>query len=133
MNADLMRGHRILVVEDSIILGRFFRDVLESAGAEIVGPAATLDDARALAAENRLSAALLDVLLNGKEVWPAAQVLAKKGVPFAFCTGHVDRSSIPQEWSHRPILIKPAPPQQIIYAVFNLLNQFDDELAEGAS
>ena len=120
MNGDL-RGRRILVVEDNALLALSLDEILREVGAVVAGPAATLDAAELLAAENDLSAALLDIRLNGDEVWPVARILASKGVPFVFCTGHFDRTCLPVEWSERPILTKPARAHQIIAALADLV------------
>ncbi len=121
MSPDLLRGQRILVVEDDAILAMTVDDVLRQAGADTVGPAATLDSAKQLVAADNLSAAILDIRLDTDEVWPVAHLLAKDGVPFIFLTGHFDRSTLPAEWAQRPILSKPAPPRQIVVALANLV------------
>ena len=120
MSHELLHGRRILVVEDVAILAFGFEDILKRAGAEVVGPALKLDAAERLAEEEALSGALLDIRLNGDEVWPVAQVLDRKGVPFVFCTGHFDSESLPAEWRGRPILVKPARAQAIIDTVASL-------------
>ena len=120
MSHELLHGRRILVVEDVAILAFGFEDILKRAGAEVVGPALKLDAAERLAEEETLSGALLDIRLNGDEVWPVAQVLDRKGVPFVFCTGHFDSESLPAEWRGRPILVKPARAQAIIDTVASL-------------
>ena len=120
MSHELLHGRRILIVEDVAILAFGFEDILKRAGAEVVGPALKLEAAERLAEEEALSGALLDIRLNGDEVWPVAQVLDRKGVPFVFCTGHFDSESLPAEWRGRPILVKPARAQAIIDTVASL-------------
>jgi len=65
---------------------------LRDAGAEVVGPAPTVADALRLvevaAKDGRLSAAVLDVNLQGRAVAPVADRLAALGVPFVFATGY---------------------------------------------
>jgi DNA-binding NtrC family response regulator len=122
MSHDQLQGRRILVVEDVAILAFSFEDILMRAGAQVVGPALTLEAAEKLAAEEELSAALLDIRLESEEVWPVARLLEQKGVPFVFCTGHFDPDSLPAEWAGRPILVKPARAQAIIETVANLFH-----------
>jgi PAS domain S-box-containing protein len=117
---DALRGRRVLVVEDVAILASTFEQVLKRSGAEVVGPAMTLDAAEKLAAEEPLSAALLDIRLNGERAWPVARVLDSKGVPFVFCSAHYDSETLPAEWQGRPILVKPARPHAIVEALANL-------------
>jgi DNA-binding response OmpR family regulator len=109
-----LHGRRILIVEDIAILAFGIEDLLKRAGAEVVGPALNLETAERLADEETLSAALLDIRLDGDEVWSVARLLDQKGVPFVFCSGHFDRERLPVEWRERPLLVKPARAQDII-------------------
>jgi CheY-like chemotaxis protein len=122
MSNNRLQGRRILVVEDIAILAFSFEDILKRAGAEVVGPALRLESAERLAEEEALSGALLDVRLNGDDVWSVARRLDRKAVPFVFCTGHFNRDSLPAEWRERPILVKPARAHAIIDTVANLFN-----------
>jgi two-component system, chemotaxis family, sensor kinase Cph1 len=122
MTKDLLRGQRILVVEDDAFLAMTVDDMLRAAGADVVGPAATLDSARQHVAQDQLSAAILDIRLNGDEVWPVARLLANSDVPFVFYTGHFDASTLPAEWAERPILSKPARTAQILDALADLVS-----------
>jgi DNA-binding response OmpR family regulator len=121
MDHDALRGRRILVVEDDALLAMSVDDMLREAGADVAGPADTLDSAGQLAAEGHLSAAILDIRLYDDEVWPIARLLATRGVPFMFHTGHFDGTSLPAEWAGRPILTKPARAKQIVGALADLV------------
>ena len=122
MLSDRLRGHRILVVEDDALLALGYDEILKDAGAEVIGPAATLEEAGMLAAATgTISAALLDIRLGDDEVWPVARLLAGKGVPFAFCTGHFNPNSLSADWPGRPVLTKPIMPNQIIAALAEML------------
>ena len=123
-----LHGRRILIVEDVAILAFGFEQILRRAGAEVVGPALKLEVAERLAGEETLSAALLDIRLNGDEVWSVARLLDQKGVPFAFCTGHFDSERLPVEWRTRPLLAKPARPRAIIDTMAGL---FEASICEG--
>lgn len=86
----LLRGCRVLVVEDDFLIADDFSRRLAAQGAEIVGPAATLEGARDLldAAGSRVSIAVLDINLRGTLVFPLARHLEAAGIPFLFCTGY---------------------------------------------
>jgi CheY-like chemotaxis protein len=122
MSHEPLQGRRILVVEDVAILAVSFEDILKRAGAEVVGPALRLEAAERLAEEEGLSGTVLDIRLNGDEIWSVARLLDRKGVPFVFCTGHFNRESLPAEWRDRPLLVKPARAQAIIDTVANLFH-----------
>jgi CheY-like chemotaxis protein len=83
-----LAGRRVLVVEDEPIVGMLLEDMLLDLGVEVVGPAATLAEALALAEREDLAAALLDVNLGGERSYPVADALARRGVPFLFLTGY---------------------------------------------
>ena len=80
------------------------------AGAEVIGPACSLDEAlrltEAAAADGGLSAAVLDINLAGEAVWPVADRLAALGVPFVFSTGYEnDRNA--KHHAEAPRFVKP--------------------------
>jgi hypothetical protein len=75
-----------------------------------------------------LSAALLDIRLNGDEVWSVARLLDQKEVPFVFCSGHFDSECLPAEWRGWPLLVKPARNQAIIDTVAGLVEAWDRSL-----
>jgi PAS domain S-box-containing protein len=120
-----LHGRRILVVEDVAVMAVSFEDVLGGAGAEVVGPALDLRSAERLVEEEMISAALLDIRFAEGAIWPLAQRLARKGVPFVFCTGHFNRDTLPAEWRGRPLLVKPARAQSLIDAVAGLFRSHD--------
>jgi CheY-like chemotaxis protein len=81
---------RVLVVEDEALLALELETGLRELGCEVVGPARNLAEAQRLAeAEPRLAAAVLDVNLGGGElVFPVADALAARGVPYLLATGY---------------------------------------------
>ena len=88
----MLHGRRVLVVEDEALIGMLLEDGLLEAGAEVVGPACSVKEALELidqaAADGGLSAAVLDINLEGEAVSPVADHLAALGVPFVFATGY---------------------------------------------
>ena len=62
--------------------------ILGEIGAEVVAAAATLDEALVLCASAACDAAVLDVNLGGALAFPAAEVLARRGIPVVFATGY---------------------------------------------
>ncbi|MFN4141776.1 response regulator [Aestuariivirga sp.] len=83
-----LRGKRILVVEDEALIAVMVEDMLTELGSEVVGPAATIDAAMALAREEAIDAAVLDVNVRGERIDPVAEVLIERGVPVLFATGY---------------------------------------------
>jgi PAS domain S-box-containing protein len=91
-------GSRILLVEDEALAAMEMEQVLKDAGCEVVGPAARLDRALALAEAGGFDAAALDVNLDGEFVFPLAARLRQQGVPFVFVTGYNSRGVFPPEF-----------------------------------
>jgi len=79
---------RMLVVEDEILVAMMIEDSLVSIGVEVAGVVGTLEEAMKRANEGGFDCALLDVHLRGRDIYPVAEVLAAKGVPFIFATGY---------------------------------------------
>jgi CheY-like chemotaxis protein len=85
-----LSGLRVLVVEDEMMVSMLIEDMLDDLGCKVVGPAARLDEALALAKEGQLDCAVLDVNLGGQPIFPLADFLRERGAPFAFATGYGD-------------------------------------------
>jgi CheY-like chemotaxis protein len=90
-------GKHILVVEDDYFVAADLTSELEAAGAVILGPVNSVQRALALLADQnlRIDAASLDINLNGELVYPLADVLRERRIPFIFCTGYDERTSPP--------------------------------------
>lgn len=97
---------RVLVVEDEYMLADALADGLTALGVQVVGPVGGLEEALALAAESELDGAILDINLGGETVFPLADALVARGVPYVFATGY-GRDSIPEPYRGAPILSKP--------------------------
>lgn len=90
-----LQNCRILVAEDEYMLMDELCSDLARAGARVIGPAASLSDVLLLlSSEEHLDGAVVDINLDGEKVFPAAEILQDRGVPFIFTTGY-DAGSIP--------------------------------------
>lgn len=108
--AQPLDGTRILLVEDEALVAMEIEAALEDAGAIVVGPAASFDAAYAQAQSADIDAAILDVDLGGREVFPAAELLDRRGIPFLFHTANVPRDG----FAGRPVCVKPVEPGHLI-------------------
>jgi CheY-like chemotaxis protein len=80
---------------------------LTQCGAAVIGPAAALGEALMLAdRKERPDCAVLDLNLNGEMVFPLADALAERGVPFVFLTGYRE-DFIPARYANVPRYEKP--------------------------
>ena len=98
-------GRRVLIVEDESLVAMLLETILEDMGCVPVGPAATVDEGLRMASEP-VDAALLDVNVSGKQVFPIAEALKTRGVPFVFSTGYGE-GGLPDQWRGQPTLQKP--------------------------
>jgi CheY-like chemotaxis protein len=114
-----LQDKRVLVVEDEALVAMLVEDGLIEAGAKVVGPAASVEEALQLiegaASDGGLSAAVLDLNLNGQAVSPVADRLAALGVPFLFTTGYRDGRDMGGHAA--PTLRKPFDPEALITTV----------------
>lgn len=102
-----LRGWRILVVEDEYLIADAVQIGLEAGGAVVVGPAPSVRKAlRLLDGDAGIHCAVLDMNLGDEQVFPVADVLQARGIPFLFTTGY-DASAVPQAWRHIQRLEKP--------------------------
>jgi CheY-like chemotaxis protein len=84
----ILKGKRVLVVEDNAALCFVLEDTLRCAGCEVVGPYSRLHDALAAVPEIQIDVALLDINLRGELVSPLAAVLRTRGVPFVLASAY---------------------------------------------
>jgi two-component sensor histidine kinase len=124
---DLLRGRRILLAEDATIVAMELFAMLENAGAQVLGPAATLDRAMALAGGEKLDCAVLDVNLNGEMAFPVAQRLRARNVPFIFVTGYGDPSMWPADFRDAERLSKPVQSGELLSIVAALIRNRPSE------
>ena len=98
--------HRVLVVEDELLIGMLLEDMLQDLGYDVVANVTRLEEALQSAREAAIDIAILDVNLNGQEVYPVADILAGRNIPFVFASGYGD-TDLPAPHQHRPTLPKP--------------------------
>ena len=102
-----LSGRRVLLVEDEALVAMLLETILEDMGCIPVGPAATVEEGLARVADPApLDAALLDVNVAGRQVFPVAEALKARGVPFVFSTGYGE-SGLPDEWRGHATVQKP--------------------------
>jgi CheY-like chemotaxis protein len=97
---------RILIVEDDVMIRMLLEDMLVDLGYVVASSVGRIDEAIAIARDGDFDIAVLDVNVGGELVYPVAEVLAARGVPFAFSTGYGERG-MPEAYRDRPTLQKP--------------------------
>jgi CheY-like chemotaxis protein len=110
-----LRGRCLLVVEDEYLVAADLTASLESLGVEVIGPAASVEEALSLIENSggRLDGAVLDINLRSERVYPVADVLTARGIPFVFTTGY-DAVAIPIAYTCAPRCEKPIDKTQLV-------------------
>ena len=111
---------RLLVVEDEYLIRMLLEDMLADLGYEVAAAVGTMAEASELAARGDFNAAILDVNLDGEEIYPVADILAARGLPFVFVTGYGERS-LSEPYRGRPALQKPFQAEQLKAVLASLL------------
>ncbi|MGI4800643.1 MAG: response regulator [Janthinobacterium lividum] len=107
-----LAGRRVLVVEDDMMIALLIEEVLQSLGCVVVGPVGKLDTALRLANDEAIDAAVLDVTIRGGDVFPVAERLMARSIPFALASGYGDWA-LPEIFRNKPRLTKPFSVQQL--------------------
>ena len=116
-----LANRRVLVVEDEYMIAAEVADMLDAAGAKVLGPVPDLTDALALIKDAApIDAALLDVNLRGEAVWPLVDVLLTRSVPLMLATGY-DAGAIPSAYTRLPRHQKPATGGELIRSLARVL------------
>ncbi len=115
-----LKGARVLIVEDAVLLAMELETGLSDAGASVIGPAYELEEALALL-DQPIDAAVLDANLNGHSVTPVAEALSRRQVPFVFATGYGEAAGAPGGFE-APVIRKPYDVTQVAAAVAELLS-----------
>lgn len=108
-----LRGLRILLAEDHVQLAGFMQEIVLSLDCTVIGPVGTLEAALRAIGTHAIDGGLLDVNLGADSIYPAAQELAARSVPFIVMTGHANLDAFPALLASAPRLVKPFRLQQL--------------------
>ena len=83
---------RIMIVEDEALVAMKVEDLLGDLGCQVAGSFGSVGEALLWlgGSQSRLDGAVLDVNIGGEMVFPVADALRLRGVPFVFATGYGD-------------------------------------------
>jgi CheY-like chemotaxis protein len=101
------QGLRVIVIEDDSLICLLFEDMLADLGCKVVGVASDFKRATELAQRDEsIDVAILDVNLGGQLVFPVADILSRRGIPFLFATG-MGAGGLPADWQGHCSVSKP--------------------------
>lgn len=113
-------GLRVFLVEDEFHVLLLLEEMLAEIGCTIVATASSVSSALEKAQTCEADAAVLDVNLAGQKVYPVADCLRRRGIPFLFSTGY-GIGGIEQPWRSYPVVEKPYLPEQLSAALARLM------------
>ena len=96
----------ILIVEDEPLIAMMLEDFLDSLGHTVTAICEAVGEGLKAVENGGFDVAILDVNLKGQSVWPIAQALRERDIPFVLASGgHVEEP--PAEFAKVPLIEKP--------------------------
>jgi DNA-binding NarL/FixJ family response regulator len=121
---------RILVVEDDYLVGMEIEAGLSEAGYEVIGVAATAEEALSLAESGRPLLAIMDIRLAGARdgVDAALEIHRRLGIRPVFASAHVDAEVRARAEGARPLawIAKPYRVSTLVQAVRKALAEIEE-------
>ncbi|MBN2159326.1 MAG: PAS domain S-box protein [Spirochaetes bacterium] len=116
-----MGNQRILIVEDDMVAGVYFQQMLVEQGFDVAGPASSVEEMMASIADARPDLIIIDIILSGvKDGIEAARFIAERhDIPFIYLTSHTDPDTIARAKATGPygFLLKPVNPSELAVAI----------------
>lgn len=110
---------RVLVAEDEFLVYLALEEELRTNGFDVFGPFTTIPDIRAALTRERIDLALLDINLGGEMIYPVADELIARNIPFIFLSGYAS-AAVPERYRDFPRLDKPYDPVKLFRALGTL-------------
>lgn len=121
-------GLKLFVVEDEALVAMLLENLLDSLGCVVVDVAGSV--AQAMRQMDRIAeeadAAILDVNLGTERVYPVADELVARGVPFLFATGY-GPSGVGDRYPGHTVLSKPYTKNMLVNALVPLCPDRDGD------
>jgi CheY-like chemotaxis protein len=114
-----LKNKRVLIVEDQYLIAADLSRALTGLGGVVVGPVASNEAAYEQLANSDIDLAFLDINLDEQMVFPLADELERRGIPFVFATGH-ESTILPHRFKSKLRLTKPFTAQAVLEAVRQL-------------
>ncbi len=117
-----LSGLRLLLVEDESHVAMLVEDMLADMGCDVVASAARVSEALKLIETTDIDAAVLDVNVAGEKVFPVAEKLRDRKIPFVFATGY-GAEGVREDFRTHPVVPKPFPQSQLRKAVTKVVTE----------
>jgi CheY-like chemotaxis protein len=117
-----LKDLRVLVVEDEALVALQLEDMLVEFGCAVIGPASRVAQALELLGGEPVEAAVLDLNIAGELVYPVADELGTRGLPYIFVTAY-GTSGLTEPYRSRPVLEKPFSRRELLQAMLDALQR----------
>jgi len=117
-----LKDLRVLVVEDEALIALQLEDMLTELGCAVIGPASRVRQALELLDGEPVEAAVLDLNIAGELVYPVADTLGNRGLPYIFVTGY-GTSGLVEPYRSRVVLEKPFARRELLQALLDTLRR----------
>lgn len=111
-----LEGQHVLIVEDEFLIAMDLAETVRDAGAEVVGPAASVSESLRLLSSQQVTVAVLDINLGAELSLIVAERLSQDQIPFVYYSGQVSMLGA-YDWPEAPIISKPAIPSVFVAAI----------------
>jgi CheY-like chemotaxis protein len=115
-----LSGLRLLVVEDESHVAMLIEDMLADMGCHVVASVARVSEAIKLIETTDIDVAVLDVNVAGEKVFPVAEKLQDRKIPFVFATGY-GADGVREDFRAHPVVPKPFPQSQLQKALIKAI------------
>jgi DNA-binding NtrC family response regulator len=102
----ILAGKRVLIVEDELLVALLIEDFLVEMGCSPLGPCGNVAKALHAVRTETFDLAVLDVNLAGEKVYPVAEMLTGRQIPFVFLSGYGEEA-IPEGHFDWKVCAKP--------------------------
>jgi ActR/RegA family two-component response regulator len=116
MTSPNLRGAQVLIVEDEYFIAADLARAVDTAGGKPVGPAGSVEQARALLGTQAVNAVVLDLNLHGDMAFRLVDELRERGVACVILSGY-SPESLPDSVRDVPSLEKPIDYDKVVNAV----------------
>ncbi|RYF41144.1 MAG: response regulator [Cytophagaceae bacterium] len=115
-----LAGKKVLVVEDEVIIAMMIQYALQDEGADVIGPAFTVQQALDLLEQNIPDVATLDLNLAGEMATKVVSALDKLNIPILLASAYGEHAIVPLP-AALGVVRKPYSTESFIAAVIAVL------------
>ena len=121
LDKESLRGARVLLVEDNMLIAMEAEDMLRELGAVDIHVASTIVEATGLIAQHRFTFAMLDINVGRGTSFDLATQLKVSGTPFIFATGYGDELALERRDGDEVVIQKPYERDHLARAIRQVL------------